>query len=86
MALPSRSGSQWQALCMPCAFYTELPPPPTGFPPPLGAFARPALSSPLEEPSILALPHKHFANFQAHLAPSAPGMGPPNSSLVTDIK
>lgn len=57
-----------------------------GFLLPLGSGARPALSSPLAEPSVLAFAHKPFASFQAHLAPSVPGMSPPGSPLVTDVK
>lgn len=67
-------------------FIRSFPPPSSRFPPPLLPWARPALPTPLAKSSVLAFPHKHFANFQALLSSSAPEMDPPDSPLVTGIK
>lgn len=77
----SRNGSEWRALCAAEAFYTALPPPPTRFPLFLLPCARPARLSPRAEPSVQAFALIYFANFQCHLAPSAPGNRPSRFSL-----
>lgn len=59
---PSRDGSEWRALCAAEAFYSTLPPPPTGFPLSLLPCARPALPSPrgVLSPGVRTHPFRKF--------------------------